>query len=311
MSDAKIDLREFRRALGQFPTGVTVITTVDDKGEPVGVTASSFNSVSIDPPLVLWSVDKSAYSAALFEKSTHFAVNVLSKDQVDISNRFAGRGEDKFAGVNFSQGAGGCALLDHSAAQFECETWSVYDGGDHLIVVGEVVNYRHSESTSPLVFAQGSYAVSMQHPCSMKRPEDGLQKEGFLDNYLLYLLHAAFTRASSKLYPRFMSECGITPEEWRVFTLLSEKSSIAEEQLARMVMQPLNVFRQTAERMMTKGHVTTDAEGYFGLTEAGSALSEALFTIAKEHEASVLKELPEETVIGLTAGLKAIGQWGG
>ncbi len=311
MSETKIDVRDFRRALGQFPTGVTVMTTLDEEGKPVGVTASSFNSVSIDPALILWSVDKSAYSAVLFEKSTHFAVNVLGKDQVELSNRFAGRGEDKFSGVKYTEGLGACPLLEHCAAQFECKTWNVYDGGDHLIVVGEVIDYRHNESLSPLVFAQGSYAVSMQHPCSMKRSEDDLQPEGFLENYLLYLLHAAFTRASSKLYPRFMSECGISPEQWRVITLLSEKTSMPEEQLARMVMQPLNVFRQTAERMIQKGHVAVAAQGQLRLSEEGVALSEVLFAIAREHEASVLSVLGEESVLSLQASLKAIGQWEG
>jgi len=307
MSDDKFDIKDFRRALGQFPTGVTVITTVDDKGDLIGVTASSFNSVSIDPALVLWSVDKGAYSASLFENSEYFAVNVLGKDQVDLSNRFAGRGEDKFAGLDCKKGLGGCPLLESTAAQFQCKTWNVYDGGDHLIVVGEVLEYSHSGSISPLVFSQGSYAVSMQHPSSMRRVEDDPKSDGFLDNYLLYLLHAGFAAASSKLYPRFMSECGITPGEWRVFTLLSEAPCISEERLARMVMQPLNVFRQTAESMLAKGYVQAGSDG-LSLTKEGLTLSEVLFSIAQEHESSVLSVLTEDAVISLKASLKAIGK---
>lgn len=159
-----IDPRDFRRALGQFPTGVTIITTVDEAGEPIGVTASSFNSVSIDPALVLWSVDKRAFSAAIFRSAQHFAVNVLASDQMDLSNRFASRGEDKFKDIAWAAGAGGCPILPEVAARFECLTWNVYEGGDHLIIVGQVLHYAYDAERMPLVFAKGAYAVSAAHP---------------------------------------------------------------------------------------------------------------------------------------------------
>lgn len=158
------DVRDFRRALGQFPTGVTVITTLDSAGEPVGVTASSFNSVSLDPPLVLWSVDKAALSADIFRTAPHFAVNVLAEDQVALSNRFASRGEDKFKDVAWSAGPGGCPVLDGVAAHFACRTWAAYEGGDHWILVGEVEGYAYETAQAPLVFARGGYAASTRHP---------------------------------------------------------------------------------------------------------------------------------------------------
>ena len=102
MSQTEFDPKDFRRALSQFPTGVTVITTLDAEGNPVGVTASSFNSVSLDPTLVLWSIDKGAHSLAAFEKAEHFAVNILGRDQVATSNNFASRGQDKFANIDYS-----------------------------------------------------------------------------------------------------------------------------------------------------------------------------------------------------------------
>ena len=95
------DKKAFRYALGQFPTGVTVITTLDEEGNPIGVTASSFNSVSMDPPLVLWSVGRNAYSSKIFEQAEHFIVNVLAESQVDISNTCARQGEDKFANIQY------------------------------------------------------------------------------------------------------------------------------------------------------------------------------------------------------------------
>ncbi len=157
MSDKQFDKKDFRSALGQFPTGVTVITTVNKNGEPVGCTASSFNSVSIEPALVLWSIDKNALGRPIFEDTEYFAINVLSEQQVELSNKFAGRGEDKFKGVSFSRGLGESPLFPECAAQFQCKSWNVYDGGDHLILVGEVVEYEYDQNVKPLGFAQGNY----------------------------------------------------------------------------------------------------------------------------------------------------------
>jgi len=158
MSSTPFDPRAFRNTLGQFPTGVTVITARNASGDPIGVTASSFNSVSIDPPLILWSVDKITSSADTFEQAEYFAVNVLASSQVDLSNHFASRNDDKFADISFETGVSGVPLLEGCAAQFQCKTWNLYDGGDHTIIVGEVLEYQCDESASPLVFAKGSYA---------------------------------------------------------------------------------------------------------------------------------------------------------
>lgn len=159
----EFDKKAFRNALGQFPTGVTVITTKDEDGHPIGVTASSFNSVSMEPPLVLWSVAKKAYSAKIFEAAEFFIINVLAESQVAISNTCARQGADKFANIDYSEGLGGCPKLADTAAYFECKTWKLYEGGDHIIVVGEVINYENNSSNKPLVFARGSYAVTAPH----------------------------------------------------------------------------------------------------------------------------------------------------
>jgi len=194
MSDTKFDAREFRSALGQFPTGVTVITAVDKKGEPIGCTASSFNSVSMDPALILWSVDKGAFSADIFANAEYFAVNVLSEAQVSTSNRFAGRGEDKFKEVSYAKGLGDTPLLEGCCARFECKTWSVNEGGDHLIIVGEVLKYHYNNSLTPLVFSRGSYAITAQHPNGCSQNKDSGGSHAFLDDYLLYLLNSTISK---------------------------------------------------------------------------------------------------------------------
>ena len=157
------DQRDFRRALGRFATGITVVTTTGDDGKPEGLTANSFSALSLDPPLVLWCLGKGATSLPIFRKCTHFAVNVLAADQRHLSHRFATPSADKFADIEWSQGIGGVPLLAGSLAQFECRNLCHHDGGDHLIFVGEVAGYRHSEG-DPLLFNASKYAVAAPHP---------------------------------------------------------------------------------------------------------------------------------------------------
>jgi flavin reductase (DIM6/NTAB) family NADH-FMN oxidoreductase RutF len=152
-----IDPREFRNALGCFPTGVTIITTLGPHGECIGITANSFNSVSMDPPLILFSLGRKAYSMRAFLATDHFAVNVLSLEQLPLSDRFAKASENKWAEVNFELWDSGCPILPSCAANFECRTEHTYDGGDHVIFVGRVIRLRHDPAIKPLLFHQGKY----------------------------------------------------------------------------------------------------------------------------------------------------------
>ena len=147
----------FRAALGSFATGVTVATTLDESGEPVGVTASSFNSVSLDPPMVLWSLAKDSRSLEAFEQSGHFAIHVLAATQDALSDRFARRGADKFADMDWTKGRLGSPVFTEHAALFECTTRHLYEGGDHIIMVGEVVDFE-ARDEAPLLFHAGRYA---------------------------------------------------------------------------------------------------------------------------------------------------------
>lgn len=154
LDEAPSEPRTFRRALGSFPTGVTVITCRTDDGRLVGLTANSFSSVSLDPALVLWSLVASSPSRQAFESSPHFAINVLSDQQGDICSRFAKPVEDKFQGVPWREGLGGLPLIEGAVAQFECQREAVHPGGDHIILLGRVMRYRSSDR-SPLVFCNG------------------------------------------------------------------------------------------------------------------------------------------------------------
>lgn len=154
---SNIEPRELRNTLGQFATGVTVITTRDHENRPVGVTASSFNSVSLDPPLILWSLDKSSASLKAFSDFGYFAVHVLANEQASLSNNFARRGEDKFANIDTTNGINNLPIIPECAARFQCKLMYSYEGGDHVILVGEVKEYKNF-ARQPLIFHSGRYA---------------------------------------------------------------------------------------------------------------------------------------------------------
>ena len=166
MSDAPVPLREYRTgsdsrtlrdALGCFATGVTVVTCLDGDGKPVGLTANSFTSVSLDPPLLLVCIAKAAASASAMIGASHFAVNVLQTGQQPASIRFSTRHEDRFGPNDWSPGESGAPVLEKSLGVFECEVHVVHDGGDHHLLVGRVVKARFDGSLDPLLYFRGSY----------------------------------------------------------------------------------------------------------------------------------------------------------
>jgi flavin reductase (DIM6/NTAB) family NADH-FMN oxidoreductase RutF len=153
------DERQFRNALGAFPTGVAVITGQIESGERLGMTVSSFNSVSISPPLVLFSVARRAHSFGAWSAMPRYAINILSQQQEEISNRFARPLGDKWSGLIVLDGKTGVPILPNALAVFECEAYARYDGGDHEIFVGRVLTLRVSphKQEEPLVFYGGRY----------------------------------------------------------------------------------------------------------------------------------------------------------
>jgi flavin reductase (DIM6/NTAB) family NADH-FMN oxidoreductase RutF len=154
--------REFRASLGMFATGVTIVTARTATGELVGLTANSFNSVSLNPPLVLWSLGLAAGSMPAFSTGSHYAINILASDQKDLAERFAARHTDRWSGVSFTAGVAGSPLLAGAAATFECFNRSRYEEGDHVIFVGEVERCSHREGASPLLFHGGRFYT--EHP---------------------------------------------------------------------------------------------------------------------------------------------------
>ena len=166
-----MDARELRNVLGSFVTGVTVVTTVDGEGADQGVTANSFSSVSLDPPLVLWSQAKSARSFPAFRDSDRFIVNILSEHQRSISQRFATPGQDKFAGFSTLR-LNGLPAVPECCAYLQCRKVAMYPGGDHIVYLGEVVEVERNDRR-PLAFARGKYMVAFEHDMNFELREDG------------------------------------------------------------------------------------------------------------------------------------------
>ena len=155
--DGAIAPLALRQVFGQFATGVTIVTTRDQAGQPVGMTASSFNSVSLDPPLVLWCIDRNAGCFDAFNQCDSFAIHVLNEAQSDLSTLFARKGVDRFGKVEYSQNDQGVPLLKEYCARLECSLEHRYAGGDHVIMVGRVQEMSTQEH-APLVFHRGRYA---------------------------------------------------------------------------------------------------------------------------------------------------------
>ena len=167
MSEPVFDARELRNVLSVFVTGVTVITTVDASGKAYGLTANSFSSVSLDPPLILWSQSLNAASFPVFRDAAHFAVSILADDQVEISNGFAKGSPDKFADVRTRPGLNGIPLIEDCAATLECTKVTSYPGGDHVVFLGRVERINRSQRR-PLAFSGGKYVIAHPHDLDLK-----------------------------------------------------------------------------------------------------------------------------------------------
>ena len=151
----------FRQCLGKFATGVTIVTCADAGGNPCGITANSFSSVSLDPPLILWNIAKVSNSLDAYMEADHFAINVLSNTQQALSSHFARSDHTRFENIEYTLSPDGAPLLPDTLALFECRTYQIHDCGDHYVIIGEVTAFRSNES-NPLLFFGGDYRAIVE-----------------------------------------------------------------------------------------------------------------------------------------------------
>jgi len=200
---AAMDSRALRNALGAFATGVTIVTTRNAEGLDVGVTANSFNSVSLNPPMVLWSLSRRAMSLPSFQQSPCFAVHVLAADQDDLSRLFATQGASKFQQLTVKRGTGNVPLIDGCAARFQCRTAFSYDAGDHIIFVGEVLAFEAFERP-PLLFHAGRYALAVEKDA----PPAATVAAQLAPDVHLDFLFGLLGRAHNRMYQGIQAELG-------------------------------------------------------------------------------------------------------
>lgn len=263
--------KDFRDALGCFATGVTIATTMDAVSNPVGVTASSFNSVSLDPPLVLWSLGKNSLSREAFCDSGHFAIHILAASQEGLSNRFARSGQDKFADVLWSEGRLGSPVFTDHAALFECRTRHQYDGGDHIIFVGEVVAYE-TRDVAPLLFHGGRYAERRPRDKPPEQASVDIESGKFSDDFLFYLISRAHFQTSRPVREK-LAACDATMDHYLTLAVLSMEAPLTRHDLAqRLAHTGHSPDDDLLGNMVCRGLIRQEHGGGYALVEDGRKL---------------------------------------
>jgi 3-hydroxy-9,10-secoandrosta-1,3,5(10)-triene-9,17-dione monooxygenase reductase component len=276
-----IDAKQFRQALGAFTTGVTIVTTLDGAGGNVGVTANSFNSVSLDPPMVLWSIGRSSTNIESFVAARHFAVHVLAADQDALASHFARRGVDRFAGLELERGADGIPLLQGCAARFQCRCAFQYEGGDHVILVGEVLKFDHYER-EPLVFKGGRFAFAVPKAAeaadTAAAPSAG--SGAFAPDFLIYQLGRAYHQMFLRLQPE-LERRRLGVAEYFALSMLGirDRRSLAELD-ALVSYTGARVTAETGRRLVELG-LAAAADDALSLTLAGQRALVELLAVAK------------------------------
>ena len=302
------DPREFRTALSAFSTGVTIVTAFDhEKSECVGMTASSFNSVSIEPPLILWSVTKAANSAPVFKDAEYFAVHVLAFDQVELSNRFATRGEDKFGKSPHKIDKNNVPILDGTASRFDCKQWAVYEGGDHWIIVGEVIGFE-TQSKDGLVFSGGSYATaSPMVPTG--RGEEPTHADAPVESLLFYHLSRAYHQVSEDFHTE-VARNGLTLGEWRILVSLAGQGVTRDIlDLSKRSFIELAAIQDTVLKLADEGLCEVEGSGtemVVKRTVAGNDRIAHLIMLSHQSEEQVFGKKGSAEAKQLIATLKKI-----
>jgi len=305
------DARRFRDALGAFATGVTIVTTRTAAGEDIGLTANSFNSVSLDPPMVLWSLSTKARSLPAFLGNPDFAVHVLAADQDDLSHRFATQGAEKFAGLDLERGMAGVPLIRGCSARFECRTAFKYEGGDHVIFVGNVTAFE-SFDRPPLLFHGGRYAVAVGKtvPTAAPAAQNGEPDSSFSRDFLVYLLGRAHFQLFLGLR-KDLERHGLSEDEWFALSLLGVSDDRSVEELDRVLWYTgTRVTYELVARLASGGfvnlHGSYDPNVKVTLTQLGRKVVIELVATAKAVESHAERNLGFEETQLLKRALRNI-----
>lgn len=293
--DPALDPRAFRRSLGQFATGVTIITT-EHEGVLAGVTANSFSSLSLDPPLILWSIARSSRSFSIFEKTGHFAINILSAQQIAVSQQFSSAETDKFAGMDWEYGIHGSPILDGTIATFECTTETTYDGGDHLILIGRVRRYARYPG-DVMLYVQGQYGIMETHPDLRKElatenapyiPADG--EPPF--STLLYFAH----HYSLAAFEKHRREEGLSMAQSRIIFTLNNMPGLRFDALVHRIYLSELIAEDAVAQLLKMECIERDAEARLFTTEKGRRILAGIGARMIDYEANLLNGIPQADI---------------
>ncbi|MEY2777324.1 MAG: hypothetical protein RLY30_1422 [Pseudomonadota bacterium] len=301
---AAIDPLEFRRALGTFTTGVTIVTTRSESGEAIGVTANSFNSVSLTPPIVLWSLAKSAKSLSAFTETKHWNVHILSMEQQALSATFARPGADKFAGVSLDQGVTTAPLLPECAARFQCRTTSVVEAGDHIVLLGEVLAFDASDRP-PLAYSKGRYSLTSHLEHIALGEQEDLSQAEYDDELLGYLLgrahHQMLGQIRSLYESRGLDDLGF----FALATLLIRRQIDLETLQSLINYTGLIVTPEAMTKLVAMGYVQR-LDNEFALTQEGHQVARDLIRNAQGAERALIERLGLSSTQALITLLKQV-----
>lgn len=297
---------DFRRALSMFATGVTIVTARADDGTPVGMTANSFNSVSLEPPMVLWSLAKTARSLAVFNAAEHWNVHILANDQGALSNRFARVGEDKFTGQPLDEALTAAPLLPGCSARFQCRTMFRYEGGDHIIFVGKVIGFDRAERP-PLLYVSGEYALATR--LSGAIATDALADRGaspFSEELLGYLLGRAHYQFMWG-FRRTLDARGLSDGDFFVLSLLAVRAPLTADEIAtHTAYTGIDLGAAVLSSLCERGllSVADLAPPAYSLSEPGRDATLHVLAAAQAVEADLVDRLGPQQAAGLRNLLK-------
>lgn len=304
--DSSFDPKDFRHALGMFATGVTIVTTCAPDGSPIGITANSFNSVSLDPPLVLWSLARNAKSQPAFSAAQHWNVHILANHQHALSSRFARAGTDKFADLALDEGRDGTPLLRGCSARFQCRTLFQYDGGDHVIFVGQVIAYDRSERP-PLLYVTGDYALAVRmagaiateagaDPANPADIAEVAANHPYSEDMLGYLLgrgHYQFMAG----FRRVLARQDLSDTEFFVLSLLAVRAPLSAGDIAQhMAYTGCDAGAAMLAGLCARDLLAAEPAARYRLTGSGRAAILQVLAAARQTEAELAERLgPIET----------------
>ncbi len=298
-----IDTRELRNCFGKFATGITVITAVAPDGTKLGLTVNSFSSLSLDPPMILWSLDKRSNSLDALKNASHFAVNVLASDQMDLSNKFASPSDEKFAGVELIDSKYGLPLLAGAVAHLECKNVETHDGGDHLIFIGQVEHFNIGDR-KPLLYANGQYAIAARHPATRQAEPDEAARSSS-DDFIIPLLLRSYWEISDPFYQELQDE-GIPVAHARILVHLSHTPELTVNELSKAIRVDMASVAMSVTWLCDNGHLTRLENDKLVISEQGMSHLNTVQCRAERFEQEVLDGYTDQEIEMLKSMLRKL-----